>query len=139
MRGLLTALCTLPQPDKVTQADEAEQIIVSLGQSSMDLEYEVAGLPAAVRVITWSRLQEAAGQSHLYQQLLRHLAAGLPEDRHDWPEELLPYFPYRDHLYASEGVVLVGDKTTHTHQSATGGTWSSSRCPSGCHDHAVQS
>ena len=67
------------------EADQLEQIIAASGQACMDQECEVAGLPAVVRVITWSRLQEEAGRSPIYQKLIELIEAGLPEDRTHWP------------------------------------------------------
>ena len=51
-----------------------------------------------IRVITWTRLQEAALQCSTYQELLTLIRSGLPELLADWPENLHPYHPYRHSL-----------------------------------------
>ena len=63
-----------------------------------------------VRVVTWARLQQEVKNSPQCQSLLQLMSGGLPEEKANWPETLLPYYPYRQHLLLSEGVILCGER-----------------------------
>ena len=61
--------------------------------------------------ITWPRLLTATEASPICQWLIKLIRAGLPEDQAAWPEELMPYFPYRYKLMETEGAIRCGDRT----------------------------
>ena len=62
-------------------------------------------------MITWARLQKAVAESPQCQALLKLLHTALPEERLAWPETLLPYFLYRNHLIATaDGVIMCGER-----------------------------
>ena len=37
------------------------------------------------------------------------MSTGMPEDKQDWPEALLPYYQYRQNLLTVDGVILCGE------------------------------
>ena len=120
--------CPFDQPShgESTAAYMQEQLLAGEGQVSLDalyLEDEAEGreeeefIAAAVslrheqiRAITWPRLQLEVKQSTQCQDLIQLLAGGAPEAREEWPDHLLPYYPYRQHLLTVDGVILCGER-----------------------------
>ena len=121
---LLAALSThpsgMPTAEEAASATRVELLLAEAGQYSVDMLLaedveEGVFLAAAlqqepVRVVTWARLQKAVSSSPQCQDLLQLLNKGIPEAREDWPENLLPYFPYKQHLIAVDGVILCGER-----------------------------
>ena len=123
LAGAVHALSWHPTPEETGGAQELEEGLVGHGIASLSSLYtcQEAGEPQeleaaairdeAVQVITWTRLQKAVEVSPQCQALLKLLGTGLPEDRSAWPESLLPYFLYRNHLIATaDGVIMCGER-----------------------------
>ena len=110
--GYVSALRVSPSQADCTEVEEEEATIASIAGmaiTDMSSSYIIAA-QAPVRVITWGRLQEAAANSQLYQELISLIKHGLPEAISDWPGSLHPYYPYRHNLLVMEEVVLYGDR-----------------------------
>jgi hypothetical protein len=111
----------VPSEEETRNAqDWVEDRLMNNGQVSLCVLYaaadweeetEVAGLRVEpVRMVTWTRLQEATAASPLCQTLLQLLAVGLPEDKQDWPESVQSYFPFRHNLISADGVIMCGER-----------------------------
>ena len=115
-----------PSLSDSTAAHLHEQLLAMDGQVSLDTLYvedaaedhaEEEFIAAAVsprneqiRAITWPRLQYEVKQSTQCQSLIQLLSTGAPEAREKWPDHLLPYYPYRQHLLTVDGVILCGER-----------------------------
>ena len=123
--GLLSFISSHPtETSSALEGMEASQTEQLLGESGKycvemfhadDMEsagYQIAGMQQQepVRVVTWARLQEAVRVSPQCQALLHLLAAGQVENRADWPEHLLQYYPHRQLLVVVDGVILCGER-----------------------------
>ena len=111
-----------PSEEESTHAVEAQ--VAHLGQSSLIIEQdedlpnvelealEVASLhqQRPVSMVTWSRLQASTAASPLCQKLIKLINSGLPEDKTSWPEELRAYYPFRNHLISTDGVIMCGER-----------------------------
>ena len=103
------------EKSQAEDTDMVEALLVAAARSSLlehhQEEAEVAAMqPSAVRMITWHRLQQAVSSSHLCQELLALLRTGLPEDKVDWPPNLVQYFPHRASLITTDGVIMCGER-----------------------------
>ena len=117
--GVLAAFTAHPisnlEKSQAEDTDMVEALLVAAARSSLlehhQEEAEVAAMqPSAVRMITWHRLQQAVSSSHLCQELLALLRTGLPEDKVDWPPNLVQYFPHRASLITTDGVIMCGER-----------------------------
>ena len=76
-----------------------------------DVTIDDAGTVAAaaittIRSVTWDRVRDATASDPTMMRLLEQVEEGLPDHRHEMPEELREYHSLRDGLYTSDGVVL---------------------------------
>ena len=123
--SIMAALSAHPANDPTLQEADAshtvEQELIVAGIMSIEEFYAVddksEGFLAAslhrdepVRVLTWARLQLEVKNSPQCKSLMLLMAKGLPENKVDWPEALLPYYPYRQNLLAVDGVILCGER-----------------------------
>lgn len=116
--GILAAMTAhpleAPTAEILDDSWSVEEHLVAVAQASLDrldTVYEAASVRQdTVRVLTWTRLQEATVTSPVCQGLLQLLKQGLPEAKSDWPELLHPYFPYRHHLVNTDGVIMCGER-----------------------------
>ena len=123
--SIMAALSAHPADDPTLQEADAshtvEQEIIVAGNMSIEELYaeddKPEGFLAAslhrdepVRMVTWARLQLEVKNSPQCQSLMLLMSKGLPEDKVDWPEALLPYYPYRQNLLAVDGVILCGER-----------------------------
>lgn len=60
----------------------------------------------AIRSVTWDRVRDATASDPAMLRLLELIEGGLPEHRHEMPEELREYHSLRNGLYTSDGVIL---------------------------------
>lgn len=60
--------------------------------------------------VTWDRVRTATSSDNNMQALLELIEAGLPEHRHELPEDLREYFQFRDNLHTADGVILYKDR-----------------------------
>ena len=103
-----------------------DQLLAAAGQASLDTLYvedaadsnvdeefvAAAIVPShtQIRALTWHRLKHEVQISTQCQGLQQILAGGASEAREDWPENLLPYYPYRHQLMVIDGVILCGER-----------------------------
>ena len=76
-----------------------------------DVTIDDAGSVAAaaittIRSVTWERVREATASDPAMLRLLELVEEGLPDHRHEMPEELREYHSLRDGMYTSDGVIL---------------------------------
>ena len=115
-RAVLAAFTARPldaaSAEQIEVTKTEEESLAVWGRTSLQrLQAEVAGVrPEAVRALTWARLKEATVTSHVYAELKRMMADGLPENLEAWPETLRAYFPHRHHLTTSDGVIMCGER-----------------------------
>ncbi|XP_054770983.2 uncharacterized protein K02A2.6-like [Lytechinus pictus] len=63
-----------------------------------------------LKSVTWDRVRTATTSDDNMQALLNAVEAGMPEFRHELPSPVREYFPFRDDLYTSDGVILYKDR-----------------------------
>lgn len=59
-----------------------------------------------IQAVTWERVQDAMHKDKKMQTLRRMVESVFPDDRSSMPDELLPYWPWRDEMYVQDGVIL---------------------------------
>ena len=60
--------------------------------------------------VTWDRVRTATSSDSNMQAHLELIKAGLPEHRHELPEDLWEYFQFCDNLHTAHGVILYKDR-----------------------------
>ena len=98
-----------------------------------DVTIDDAGSVAAaaittIRSVTWERVREATASDPAMLRLLELVEEGLPDDRHEMPEELREYHSLRDGMYTSDGVILYDQRVVIPPAFAT-------RCSRACTVH----
>ncbi|XP_054749714.1 uncharacterized protein K02A2.6-like [Lytechinus pictus] len=63
-----------------------------------------------LKSVTWDRVCTATTSDDNMQALLDAIQAGMPEFGQELPSPLREYFPFRDDLYTSDGVILYKDR-----------------------------
>ncbi len=65
----------------------------------------------SLQSITWDRVKVATASDQDLAHLTNMLEYGdMPQTRHEWPESLREYFPFRDHLYTLDGVLMYKER-----------------------------
>ena len=109
--SLATLVLSLPEED--TSADDEEHLLGLAIASLTALQGNTIGTLArteSVHAITWPRLQAAAAESPLYQDLINLISNGTPEQQSAWPSTLLQYHPHRRNLSVVDGIVMCGER-----------------------------
>ena len=74
----------------------------------------VAFLPANddqdIRAITWDIVKQETGSDELMRNLSILINSSFPDEKHELPPELLPYWNIRNNLYIVDGVILMKDQ-----------------------------
>ena len=60
--------------------------------------------------VSWNDIRQATSSDQKMRELIEFIEEGFPEDRNELPEELRPYFQYREHLTSFDGVILYRDR-----------------------------
>ena len=86
--------------------------IIDETEPSQDDAGMLAALPSlhALQSVTWEWVRTATSSDPYMQTLLEMIESGIPENRQDVPEPLREYFPFREQLHTSDGVVLYKDR-----------------------------
>ena len=107
--SLATLVLNLHEED--TSADDEEHLLGLAIASLTALQgATIATRTESVHAITWPRLQAAAAESPLYQDLIDLISNGTPEPQSAWPSTLLQYHPHRRNLLVVDGIVMCGER-----------------------------
>jgi len=82
----------------IAEADE-EELTISSFKDDTD-----------IRAITWEIVKNETSSDELMSNLCTLVNSSFPDDKHDLPRELLPYWNVRNNLYIVDGVVLMKDQ-----------------------------
>ena len=63
-----------------------------------------------IRAVTWEIVQEETRKDPVMQKLMFLINSTFPGDKSELPAELTAYWPIRDSLYATDGVILMRDR-----------------------------
>ena len=93
--------CT-PAPDstEVTNTLELESNLKHAAICALD----------SLHAITWDRVKQSTNSDATMLTLLNIIEGGFPESKNDLPASLHEYYPFREHLYCIDGVVLYKDR-----------------------------
>ena len=67
-------------------------------------------IPGNFRAITWEVVKQETSSDELMRNLSIMINSAFPDEKHDLPAELLPYWNIRNNLYIVDGVVLMKDQ-----------------------------
>ena len=90
-----SASCSMMSNDDISEAS----IVGNIGSEA-----------EAFFAVTWERVKLASEEDESLCDLKKLITTGFPAARKDLPENLRPFWDVKDHLYASEGVVLYKDR-----------------------------
>ena len=62
------------------------------------------------RAVTWERVQQESRSDSVVSRLVDLIAGGFPTSRDRLPEEIQPYWQYRDQLYQVDEVVMMNNR-----------------------------
>ena len=106
----LTAfICSAPDEADKDETAQVESSVAGLAWASVEA-LKSSHTTTKVHTITWPHLQKATAESPIYQNLIKMIEEGMPEEKAAWPETLAPYYCYRRQLLVVEGVVLCGER-----------------------------
>ena len=75
---------------------------------------EIAFLPSKddqdIRAITWDIVKQETSSDELMRDLCVLINSSFPDEKHELPPELLPYWNTRNNLYIVDGVILMKDQ-----------------------------
>ena len=83
---------------------------VESDSEQIDEDFLVGSVQPTLKPVTWSDIKRAAVLDNNYQDLVRQVKQGFPQNKAELPEHLRPFWKKRDSLHLVENVVLHGDR-----------------------------
>ena len=87
---------------------------IMIDEADEDTIDEIAVLPSKddqnIRAITWDIVKQETCSDELMRELCVLINSSFPDEKHELPPELLPYWNIRNNLYIVDGVILMKDQ-----------------------------